>query len=86
MKYAFHPDARLEYRDAAAYYELQRPGLAARFTIEVEAALGRVLQNPKSFGFMVGDVRRCATKVSIFHPLHAGGGFHLDPGHRAQKP
>lgn len=30
MKYGFHPEARLEYREAAAFYEARRPGLFAQ--------------------------------------------------------
>ena len=39
MTYDFHPEARLEYREAAAFYEARRSGLGAAFTIEVEAAV-----------------------------------------------
>lgn len=27
MRYDFHPEARLEYREAAVFYEARRPGL-----------------------------------------------------------
>ncbi len=41
MTYDFHPDARFEYRQAAAFYEDRHPGLGAAFTLEVEAAIER---------------------------------------------
>lgn len=41
MTYDFHPGARLEYREAAAFYATRRSGLGAAFTIEVEAAIER---------------------------------------------
>ena len=46
MTYTFHPQARLEYLEAAQYYEQRRAGLGAGFSIEVEAAIGRILESP----------------------------------------
>jgi hypothetical protein len=46
MTYAFHPDARVEYREAASFYESERPGLGAAFTREVEATVERILAAP----------------------------------------
>ena len=40
MTYDFHPEARLEYREAAAFYESRRPGLGAAFSVEVFLAPG----------------------------------------------
>ena len=40
MKYGFHPDARVEYREAAIFYEARRPGLGATFTLEIERSTG----------------------------------------------
>jgi hypothetical protein len=39
MIHHFHPEARLEYREAAIFYEGRRPGLGAAFTLQIEAAL-----------------------------------------------
>jgi toxin ParE1/3/4 len=47
MTYDFHPEARLEYREAAAFYESRRPGLGAAFTVEVEDTIGRILEAPE---------------------------------------
>ena len=35
MKLEFHPEAELELIEAAAFYELEVPGLGERFAIEV---------------------------------------------------
>ena len=48
MTYDFHPEARLEYSEAAAFYETRRSGLGAAFTIEVEAAIELIVSNPKA--------------------------------------
>jgi len=70
MTYDFHPDARLEYRKAAAFYETRRSGLGAAFTIEVEAAIERALQNPKSWRAIEQDVRRCLTHTFPYGILY----------------
>lgn len=57
MTYDFHPEARLEYIEAAAFYETRRSGLGAAFTIEVEAAIERIVSNPKSWCVIEQDVR-----------------------------
>ena len=59
MKYGFHPEARLEYREAALFYEARQPGLGAAFTREIETAIDRILEAPDLFRFVEQDVRRC---------------------------
>jgi hypothetical protein len=38
MKFEFHPEAELELIEAGLYYELEVPGLGARFEAEVRQA------------------------------------------------
>ena len=70
MRYAFHPEARLEYREAAAFYEARRPGLGAAFTREVEAAIERVLEAPERWRLIEQDVRRCLTHTFPYGILY----------------
>ena len=70
MTYDFHPEARLEYLEGAAFYEGRRTGLGAAFTIEVEAAIERILQNPGSWGVTEQDVRRCLTHTFPYGVLY----------------
>jgi toxin ParE1/3/4 len=63
MKFAFHPEARLEFVEAARYYEQRRAGLGARFSVEVEAAIGRILEAPLRWPAIEQDVRRYLTHV-----------------------
>jgi len=42
MTYDFHPDARVEYREGALFYETSHPGLGAAFTLEIEATIKSV--------------------------------------------
>jgi len=61
MTYDFHPEAALEYREAAAFYEERSSGLGAAFTLEVEATIERILEAPKRWRILNQDVRRCLT-------------------------
>jgi len=72
MTYDFHPEARLDYREAAAFYDARRAGLGAAFTLEVEAAIDRILQSPTSWRVVKQDVRRCLTHTfpyGIFYTI-----------------
>jgi toxin ParE1/3/4 len=57
MKWGFHPEARLEYLDAAAYYESSRAGLGAEFSREIESAIERILEAPDRWRITREDVR-----------------------------
>ena len=70
MTYDFHPEARTEYREAAAFYETRGSGLGAAFTIEVEAALSRIVENPESYRVIEDDVRRCLTHTFPYGLLY----------------
>ncbi len=45
----FHPEAQEEIRRAAAYYEEQRQYLGRELRLEVQAAVLRLQQNPRSY-------------------------------------
>lgn len=57
MKLEFHPDAEMELLEAAFHYDLEVPGLGARFGTEVERVVGLLLEYP-SIGREVGSGRR----------------------------
>lgn len=46
MIHDFHPEARLEYREAAIFYDSRRRGLGAVFSLEVEATIQRIMEAP----------------------------------------
>ena len=62
MTFSFHPEALAEYREAALWYERQKPGLGGRFVSEVEASVAAILANPTRFGPVEQGVRRYALK------------------------
>lgn len=70
MKYAFHPEARLEYREAAVFYEGRRDGLGASFTREIETTIARILEAPDRGRFIEQDVQRCWAHVFPYGILY----------------
>ncbi|HXD32063.1 MAG TPA: type II toxin-antitoxin system RelE/ParE family toxin [Pyrinomonadaceae bacterium] len=70
MTFDFHPDAQLEYRAATVFYESRRAGLGHAFTIEVEAAIERILQAPERWRMIEQDVRRCLTHTFPYGLLY----------------
>jgi plasmid stabilization system protein ParE len=53
----FRKAARLEYEEAALWYESQRAGLGGEFVAEIEAALLRACETPQRFSKVLQDVR-----------------------------
>ncbi len=62
MRVAFHPEARREYLDSAAFHAAVRPGLGAEFTREIESVLKQICGDPERWRLFQKDVRRCLTK------------------------
>jgi toxin ParE1/3/4 len=55
-----HSEAEAELRAAAAYYDRQRPGLGRELRLVVEAAVGRIRENPRAFSsYGRSGLRRC---------------------------
>jgi len=89
MTYGFHPEARLEYREAAVFYETRRSGLGAAFTLEVEAAIHRVLEAPERWRVVEQDVRRCLTHTfpyGILYTIEAESILILAVMHLRRRP
>lgn len=70
MRHEFHPDARVEYLEAVARYEERSAGLGARFTVEIEAAIQRILDGPERWRVMAEDVRRCRAHIFPYGVLY----------------
>lgn len=70
MTYDFHPEASAEYREATSFYESCRPGLGAAFSIEVEAAIQRILEAPERWRRIDQDVRTCRTHTFPYAILY----------------
>jgi plasmid stabilization system protein ParE len=92
----FKPAARLEFDEAVAWYENERPGLGREFKLEVKLALKRALANPEWFQNVRGRARKIrlrrfkkyaiyfAVKEDVFAVLSV---FHAsrDPAKLAQR-
>src|SRR5688572_4458601 len=64
LRVFFRKAARLEYEEAAIWYESQKPALGAQFVVEIEHALTKACEAPQRFPKMLHDVR--ATRVQRF--------------------
>lgn len=63
MRLELHPEARLEFLDAVAHYELCHPGLVERFIQSIEVALGSIAENLNAWAEIEQDIRRKLTRV-----------------------
>ncbi len=62
MKYSFHPEARVEFKEATLYYSEKSRSLGAAFYSEVEYAIEKIVDNPLLYRVIDEDVRRCLTR------------------------
>jgi hypothetical protein len=58
MRFEFSPEAKAEFSDGESYYELQVPGLGARFRADVRDALKRLRHWPLAAPVERGEIRR----------------------------
>jgi plasmid stabilization system protein ParE len=72
-KIIFAPLARLEFEDAAAWYEKQRPGLSDEFRSDVDTTLQQVLKSPERFRLVPPSTHKITLqrfqKYSIYYSI-----------------
>ena len=66
-----HPEARVEFEDAALYYEREHAGLGDRFVSAVEFGFGQIQRGPFTWRCLRGDVRRFLVKTFPFGIVYA---------------
>lgn len=71
MSYRFHPEAEAELNLSIDYYESIEPGLGYDFAIEVHDTIQRVLDFPKAWTILDGDVRRSLVKRFPYGVLYS---------------
>jgi len=54
----FHPLAEKELVEAAQYYDVESPGLGARFLDAAESCVAAIMERPKAGRMEPGDIRR----------------------------
>ncbi len=82
---SYHPEARHEIREAAAFYQRRRQGLGEEFLAELERIIGKILVNPLRCATISGRFRCCLVKRFPFsiirrRPYGACGLSAADPG------
>jgi len=70
MRYEFHPEALIEYGEAARYYARQQPGLELRFVVCIEEAIELILEDACRWRPFDEDVRRCLTRIFPYGILY----------------
>lgn len=78
MKYAFHPEALEEYRQATLWYESRDQRAALNFVASIEEAIKRIVDAPQRWRVIDEDIRRCLTHVfpyAILYTLEANSIF-----------
>jgi hypothetical protein len=76
-------------REAADFYDLERPGLGTEFLDEVEQTMLQVLKYPKSSPVVLGQVRkRTVTRFpySVVYSARDGGIYVSAVAHNSRRP
>ena len=75
LRVVFRRAASIEFREAATWYEHQRPGLGEEFAFEVDQAIDRIVENPARCPAVFGDIRRAVTRrfpFAIYFRIRGG--------------
>ena len=62
MELTYDLRARRELKEAAAWYEKERPGLGQEFLQEIERSVGEIVQAPTRWPKVGKRTRRCTVK------------------------
>ena len=71
MRYEFHPEALVEYDNAAGYYTSCQEGLQIRFINAVQSAISHICEAPKQWRKFDGDIRRYLVHVFPYALLYS---------------
>ncbi len=85
----FRKVARLEYEEAALWYESQRIGLGSEFVAEIERALLLACNNPQRYPAVLQDVQRVRVRrfpYSIFFRVRSERLIVLSVFHARRDP
>lgn len=95
MRVELHPEARAELRDAALWYDEQRPGLGDELMAAVSSMLWRIRELPASFPVWPGTsaapntIRRAVVSrfpYVIAFEMHAEYALVLAVAHAKRRP
>ena len=71
MKYVFHPEAEIEFREAVEYYEDCEPGLGYDLALEIHSTIQNILSFPKAWPKLETNIRRCQTRRFPYGIIYA---------------
>jgi toxin ParE1/3/4 len=89
MKFGFHPEAQLEYQQAASFYESHSTGLGIEFTREIEKTIRTIIDSPERWRLVKEDVRRCLTHIfpyAVFYTIEDKFILIVAVAHCSRKP
>ena len=89
MNLDMHPEARLEFREAIAYYEDCRNGLGLEFSREIYASINRVADTPLLWSRLTDNSRRFLTKrfpYSVIYQVLNDAILIVAVAHQSRKP
>jgi plasmid stabilization system protein ParE len=90
LRVIFKPPARLEYAEAATWYENQRPGLGQEFRLEVKRALQLAQSNSERFAEVRPEIRKIRlqrfSRYSIYFAVENGVFSVLSIFHSSRNP
>ena len=81
--------AKADIWSAARRYEVQRPGLGREFVTEVDAALGRVAENPLQYQVLHRETRRAIVHrfpYGVFYRIEASNIVVFSVSHLHRDP
>ena len=84
-----HPEARLEFREAIAYYEDYHDGLGLEFSREVYASINRIADAPLLWTRLTENSRRFMTRrfpFNIIYQVLDGDILIVAIAHQSRKP
>ncbi len=89
VRLIFHPEAKAEFREAAAFYEKRRIGLGQEFFGEVRKIVDKIRRNPLRCSFISPAYRCCRVKrfpYGIVYRVDDGEVFVAAVMHFKRKP
>jgi hypothetical protein len=89
MNLDMHPEARLELREAMAYYEGCYDGLGLEFSREIYASIMRIAKSPLLWSKLSKNSRRFLTKrfpYSVIYQVVGDDLYIVAVAHQSRKP
>ncbi len=86
---SYHPEAKAELRETAAFYQRRRRGLGEEFLAEVETVIGKIRLNPLRCAMISSPYRCCLVRrfpFGIIYAVEDGRIFVAAVAHTKRRP